>query len=69
MDAELLINRAKEAAKMFISSNNEDRLAFRVGYLESTIREMNDLLNMSEEIMVQQRQLIEEMRKGYSADL
>ena len=69
MDAEILINRAKEAANLFVSSNDFDRYAFRIGYLEGTIRELTDLLDHSEQIMYRQRELIEEMKKGYSADL
>jgi t-SNARE complex subunit (syntaxin) len=69
MDAELLINRAKEAANLFISSNDADRYAFRVGYLEATVRELTDLLDQSEQIMYQQRNLLEKIKKGFSADL
>jgi hypothetical protein len=69
MDAEILIKQAKEAANLFISSNDADKYAFRVGYLEATIRELTDLLDQSEEIMYQQRNLLEEIKKGFSADL
>lgn len=69
MDAQILIAKAKEASEQRDFFNDEDRLAFRVGYLETTIKLVCNLFTDAEEIMYRQRELIEEMRKGNSADL
>lgn len=69
MDAKILIEKAKLASEEWKPYNDSDRLAFRVGYLETTIIQLCHLLEDTEEIMYRQRKLIEEMKKGYSADL
>lgn len=68
MDAQILLDKAKLASE-YHSDDSTERLAFRVGYLESTIRQLCHLVVDSEEIMYRQRALIEEMKKGHSADL
>lgn len=68
MDAQILIDKAKLASEHH-SDDLTDRLAFRVGYLETTIKQLCHLVEDSEEIMYRQRALIEEMKKGHSADL
>ena len=68
MDAQILLDKAKIASE-FHSNEANDRLAFRVGYLETTVRQLCHLLEDTEEIMYRQRELIEQMKKGHSADL
>ena len=68
MDAQILLEKAKIASELH-TNDRTDRLAFRVGYLETTIRQLCHLVEDSEEIMYRQRALIEEMKKGHSADL
>jgi hypothetical protein len=68
MDAQILLDNAKVASEHH-SGNSCDRLAFRVGYLESTIKQLVNLLSDTEEIMYRQRALIEQIKKGHSADL
>jgi t-SNARE complex subunit (syntaxin) len=68
MNAQILLDKAKTASE-FHSDEANDRLAFRVGYLETTIRQLCHLLQDTEEIMYRQRELIEQMKKGHSADL
>lgn len=68
MDAQILLEKAKIASE-YHSDDAKERLAFRVGYLEATIKQLCNLVEDSEEIMYRQRALIEEMKKGHSADL
>lgn len=68
MDARILIDSAKMASEEH-SDEPTDRLAFRVGYLETTIRQLVNILTDTEAIMYRQRALIDEIRKGHSADL
>ena len=68
MDAQILLEKARMASELH-SNEPADRLAFRVGYLETTIRQICHLLEDTEEIMYRQRELIEQMKKGHSADL
>jgi hypothetical protein len=68
MDAQILLEKARIASELH-TDDQTDRLAFRVGYLETTIRQLCHLVEDSEEIMYRQRALIEEMKKGHSADL
>lgn len=60
---------AARAASAKHSKNQDARLAFHVGYLESSIFELCDLLSQSEEIMKAQKELIKRMEKGISASL
>lgn len=69
MDAQILLDKAKLASEQFDTWNHQDRLAFRVGYLETTVKQLCQILEDTEEIMHRQRELIEQMKKGYSADL
>ena len=69
MDAQILIDQAKRASNHYVVWNHQDRLAFQVGYLEQTIKELCNILENTEKIMYRQRELIEEMKKGYSTDL
>ncbi|MEN9670970.1 MAG: hypothetical protein RL018_1247 [Pseudomonadota bacterium] len=68
MDAQILLDNARIASQNH-SGDSRDRLAFRVGYLETTIKQLVSLLSDTEEIMYRQRALIEQMKKGHSADL
>lgn len=68
MDAQILLDKAKLASE-YHSDDATGRLAFRIGYLETTIKQLCHLVEDSEEIMYRQRALIEEMKKGHSADL
>jgi len=68
MDVQILLDNARTASEKH-SGDSRDRLAFRVGYLEQTIRQLVGLLKDTEEIMYRQRALIEQMKKGHSADL
>ena len=68
MDAQILIDSAKLASENH-SDHPQDRLSFRVGYLETTIKQLVNILSDTEEIMYRQRELIDEITKGYSADL
>ena len=68
MDAQILLNQAKLASDKF-SSNQTEKLAFHVGYLEMTVKELCDVLKDSDHIMHLQRKLIDDIKKGYSADL
>lgn len=69
MDAQILIEKARVASELHLSFNDSERLAFRVGYLEVTIRQLCGLFTDAEKIMYEQRELIERMKKGISADL
>lgn len=69
MDAQILLDKAKLASEQHDTWNHQDRLAFRVGYLEMTIKQLCDLLTDTEAIMYRQRELIEALKKGHSADL
>ena len=52
MDAQTLINRAKDAAdKLYYEGDSMDKLNFHRGYLESTIRELVVYLNHSQELL------------------
>lgn len=68
MNAQIFLDMAKKASETYMKDGNS-RLAFRVGYLETTIRELCSLLDDSEKIMRLQRDLIDEMKKGISANL
>lgn len=68
MDAQILIDKAKLAAE-FHSQDSLAKAWFHVGYLETAIRQLCHLLEDTEEIMYRQRELIEQMKKGHSADL
>ena len=68
MDAQILLDNARIVSQNH-SGDSRDRLAFRVGYLEQTIKQLVSLLKDTEEIMYRQRALIEQMKKGHSADL
>jgi len=68
MNAQILLDMAKKASEQFMKDDNS-RLAFRVGYLETTIKELCSLLDDSEKIMHLQRDLIDQMKKGISANL
>jgi t-SNARE complex subunit (syntaxin) len=69
MDAQILIDKARLASEQRDLWNHQDRLSFRVGYLETTIKQLCDLLTDTEEIMYRQRELIEKIKKGDSANL
>jgi len=65
----LLIIDAARASASKHSKNQDARLAFHVGYLESSIYELCDLLQHAEKVMLAQKNLIEQMEKGVSASL
>lgn len=69
MDATILIQNAKSASEEHLFFDDTDRLSFRVGYLEATVKQLCALFSDAENIMYEQRELIERMRKGHSADL
>ena len=60
---------AARAASSNHSKNQDARLAFHVGYLESAIHELCDLLAHAEKVMQAQKNLIESLEKGVSASL
>ena len=64
----IVIDAARAAATNH-SKNQDARLAFHVGYLESSIFELCDLLHHAEKVMQAQKILIEKMEKGVSASL
>jgi hypothetical protein len=64
----IVIDAARAAATNH-SKNQDARLAFHVGYLESSIFELCDLLAHAEKVMQAQKILIQQMEKGHSADL
>ena len=64
----IVIDTARTAAANH-SKNQDARLAFHVGYLESAIHELCDLLAHAEKVMQAQKNLIEQMEKGISASL
>jgi len=64
----IVIDAARAAATNH-SKNQDARLAFHVGYLESSVFELCDLLAHAEKVMQAQKKLIEQMEKGHSADL
>lgn len=64
----IVIDAARAAATNH-SKNQDARLAFHVGYLESSIYELCDLLAHAEKVMQAQKKLIEQMEKGVSAGL
>jgi len=64
----IVIDAARAAATNH-SKNQDARLAFHVGYLESSIFELCELLASSEKVMQAQKNLIEQMEKGISASL
>jgi len=68
MDAQIVIDAAKIASEKH-SKDARARLAFQVGYLESSVYELCDLLAQSEKVMKAQRSLLEQMQKGNSASL
>lgn len=64
----IVIDAARAAATNH-SKNQDARLAFHVGYLESSVFELCDLLAHAEKVMQAQKRVIEQMEKGHSADL
>lgn len=68
MDAQIVIDAAKAASENH-SKDARARLAFQVGYLESSIYELCILMESAEKVMQAQKSLIEQMEKGHSADL
>jgi len=68
MDAQIVIDAAKIASENH-SKDARARLAFQVGYLESSIYELCILMESAEKVMQAQKKLIEQMEKGHSADL
>ena len=69
MDAQILIDKARIASEEYGAFDPVDRLAYRVGCLESTLRIVCTLFADAESIMYRQKELIEDLRKGHSADL
>jgi hypothetical protein len=65
----LLVIDAARAAASIHSKNQDARLAFHVGYLESAVFELCDILAQAEKVMQAQKNLIERMEKGVSASL
>jgi len=68
MNPQIVIDAARSAS-ITHSKNQEARLAFHVGYLESAIYELCDLMAHAEKVMNAQKSLIEHLEKGHSADL
>ncbi len=64
----IVIDAARAAATNH-SKNQDARLAFHVGYLESSVFELCELLAQAEKVMQAQRNLLEQMEKGVSASL
>jgi hypothetical protein len=64
----IVIDAARIAASNH-SKNQDARLAFHVGYLESSVFELCDLLAHAEKVMQAQKSLLEQMEKGVSASL
>ena len=69
MDAQILIDKARMASEEYGAYDPADRLSYRVGCLEATLRIVCGLLGDAEEILYRQRELIEQIKKGHSADL
>jgi hypothetical protein len=67
MDAQILIDKARLSVGGI--EHQSTRLVQRIGYLEQTIREICALFSDAEEIMYQQKELIEQMKKANSASL
>ena len=68
MDAQIVIDAAKIASEKH-SKDARARLAFQVGYLESSIYELCTLLESAEKVMQAQKNVIGHLEKGHSADL
>jgi hypothetical protein len=68
MSPNIIIDAARLAATNH-SKNQDARLAFHVGYLESSIYELCDLLHHAEKVMQAQKNLLEQMEKGVTASL
>ena len=68
MDAQIVIDAAKIASEKH-SKDARARLAFQVGYLESSVYELCDLLFHAEKVMQAQKSIINHLEKGHSADL
>lgn len=68
MSPNIIIDAARLAAANH-SKNQDARLAFHVGYLESSIYELCDLLHHAEKVMQAQKNLLEQMEKGVTASL
>lgn len=69
MDAQILIDKARIASEEYGAVDAADRLAYRVGCLEATLKIMCNLFQDAEEILHRQRELLDELKKGHSADL
>jgi len=69
MDAQILIDKARMASEEYGALDSADRLSYRVGCLEATLKIVCTLFADAESIMYRQKELIEELRKGHSADL
>lgn len=68
MDAQIVIDAAKIASERH-SKDARARLAFQVGYLESSIYELCVLIESAEKVMQAQKSLITNLEKGHSANL
>lgn len=68
MDAQIVIDAAKAASEKH-SQDARARLAFQVGYLESSIYELCILIESAEKVMQAQKKFINHLEKGHSADL
>ena len=68
MDAQIIIDCAKRASTEH-STDPRGRLAFQVGYLESTVYELCDLVGKAEKVMKAQKAMIEHLEKGDFASL
>jgi len=68
MSPSIIIEAARTAAASH-SQNQDARLAFHVGYLESSIYELCSLLAQAEKVMQAQSNLLKQMEKGISASL
>jgi hypothetical protein len=68
MDAQIIIDCAKRASTEH-STDSRGRLAFQVGYLESSVYELCDLVEKAEKVMIAQKEMIERLEKGISASL
>ena len=68
MKAETIIEAARIASENH-SNDHRARLAFRCGYLDSSIYELCSLLDAAEKVMQAQKKMIEHLEKGVSAGL
>lgn len=69
MDAQILIDKARLASEEYGAFDPADRLSYRVGCLEATLKIVCNLFQDAEQIMYKQKEIIDELRKGHSADL